>query len=164
MNNPSFLNTLYVKRTPDGEYAVFSSSPIRSGTTVEYCAWIPITQKTQIYLAKNDKSLSSRLFVNPDGIAKERDIATKIAELDLQNRLDQGLVTADQVKSILATIINPASIANIVSHAMLLGFGSMYRRSNTPNLNWEYDSESKLYRFYAVQDIQANQELTYFSN
>lgn len=164
MNNPSFLNTLYVRKIQDGEYGVSSSSSIRAGATIEYCAWLPVSQKTQIYLSKNDQAFSKRLFPNPDGIAKERDIAAKIAELDLQARLDRGLLTPEQVQSILVSIANPNSIAQIVSHAILLGFGSIYRTSQIPNINWEYDSDSKLYRFYAVQDIQANQELTYFSN
>lgn len=164
MNNPNFLNSLYVRKTQDGQYGVSSSSPIRAGSTIEYCAWIPVTQKTQIYLTKNDQAISRRLFPNPDGIAKERDIAAKIAELDLQARLDQGLLTPSQVQSILLSVANPNSIASIVSHAILLGFGSIYRNSETPNMNWDYDQESKLYRFYAVQDILANQELTYFSN
>lgn len=164
MNNPNFLNTLYVRKTQDGQYGVSSSSAIRAGATIEYCAWIPVSQKTQIYLSKNDQGLSRRLFSNPDGIAKERDIAAKIAELDLQARLDKGLLTPEQVQSILLSVANPNAIGEIVSHAILLGFGSVYRTSDVPNINWQYDNESKLYRFYAVQDIQANQELTYFSN
>lgn len=164
MNNPNALNSLYVRKIQDGEYGISSSSPIRAGATIEYCAWIPVSQKTQIYLSKNDQALNRRLFPNPDGIAKERDIAAKIAELDLQSRLDQGLISAEQVKAIILSVANPSAIAGIVSHAILLGYGSMYRTSDVPNMNWEYDSESKLYRFYAVQDIQANQELTYFSN
>lgn len=164
MNNPSILSTLYVKRTQNGEYGVSSNSSIRAGSTIEYCAWLPITQKMQILISKNDQVLSKHLFVNPDGIDKERDIAAKVAELDLQARLDRGLLTADQVKEILINVANPSAIAEIVSHAVLLGFGSIYRRSDTPNINWEYDPVSKLYRFYAVQDILANQELTYFSN
>lgn len=164
MNNPTILNSLYVKRTKDGEYGISSSSPISAGTTVELCAWLPVTQKMQILIQKNDQALAKNLFVNPEGIDKERDIAAKVAELDLQSRLDKGLLSAEQVKSILLNVANPVTISEIVSHAILLGFGSIYRRSEAPNINWEYDSNSKLYRFYAVHNILANQELTYFSN
>ena len=164
MNNPSILNSLYVKRTQSGEFGVASSSSLRAGSVIEYCTWLPVTQKMQILISKNDEFFNRKLFVNPDGLDKERDIAAKVAELDLQSRLDRGLLSADQVKSILLSVANPGDIASIISHAILLGFGSIYRTSETPNINWEYDRESKLYKFYTVQDILANQELTYFSN
>jgi hypothetical protein len=164
MNKPSILPNLYVKQLSTGEYGVSSSSQIRTGTVIEYCAWIPVTQKMQILISKNDGTFAKKLFINQDGIDKERDIAAKVAELDLQTRLDKGILTPEQVKSILFSVANPSAIADIVSHAILLGFGSIYRRSDTPNINWEYDPISKLYKFYAVQDILANQELTYFSN
>ena len=32
------------------------------------------------------------------------------------------------------------------------------------DINWDYDSEKKLYKFYTVQDIDPDQELTYFLN
>jgi len=53
---------------------------------------------------------------------------------------------------------------HINSHAILLGFGSIYRRSVSPNINWDYDFDKKLYKFYTVQDIDPDQELTYFLN
>lgn len=164
MNNPSILSNLYVKQIKDGEYGVSTSSPIYAGSTIEYCAWIPVTQKMQILISKNDQGLAKSLFPNPDGINKERDIASKIAELDLEDRLNRGLVSTEQVRSIIMSIANPANIASIVSHSILLGFGSIYRKSESPNINWDYDTKAKLYRFYAVQDIPTNQELTYFSN
>ena len=159
---PKILNTLYVKPVNDKEFGVFTNAPLYRDSIIEFCAWLPISQKLQILIDKNDANLGQKLFVNPDGIEKERQFAAKIAELDLQERLDRGLITQEQFKAILIEVANPTKLLNIDSHAILLGFGSMYRQSETPNITWEYDSESKLYKFYTTQDIAANCELTYF--
>ena len=159
---PKILNTLYVKPVNDKEFGVFTNAPLYRDSIVEFCAWLPISQKLQILIDKNDSNLGRKLFVNPDGIEKERQFAAKIAELDLQERLDRGLITQEQFKAILIEVANPTKLLSIASHAILLGFGSMYRQSETPNITWEYDSESKLYKFYTTQDIAANRELTYF--
>jgi hypothetical protein len=159
---PKILNTLYVKPINDKEFGVFTNAPLYRDSIVEFCAWLPISQRIQILIDKNDSNLSQRLFVNPDGIEKERQFAAKIADLDLQERLDRGLITTEQFKALLIEVANPTKLLSVVSHAILLGFGSLYRRSETPNLTWEYDSDSKLYKFYTTQDIAANRELTYF--
>jgi hypothetical protein len=164
MSNPSILSSLYVKPINAKEYGVFSSSQIYRNSTIEFCAWIPISQKTQLLLKNHDTVLDGRLFVNPDGISKEREIGEKLAELNLQERLDRGLITTEQFKAIVYDVINPNKMLHINSHAILLGFGSIYRRSATPNINWDYDVEKKLYKFYTVQDIDPDQELTYFLN
>jgi hypothetical protein len=159
---PKILNNIYVKSVNDTEFGVFTNAPLYRDSIIEFCAWLPVSQKLQILIEKNDANLGSKLFVNPDGIEKERQFAAKIAELDLQERLDRGLITSDQFKSILIEVANPTKLLNIASHAILLGFGSMYRRSETPNITWEYDSESKLYKFYTTQDVAASRELTYY--
>jgi hypothetical protein len=159
---PKILNTLYVKPINDKEFGVFTNAPLYRDSIVEFCAWLPVSQKIQILIDKNDPSLSQKLFINPDGIEKERQFAAKIADLDLQERLDRGLITTEQFKALLIEVANPTKLLSVVSHAILLGFGSLYRRSDMPNLTWEYDSDSKLYKFYTTQDIAANRELTYF--
>ena len=157
------IESIYVKKLTENQKGVFSMLNISKGTIVESCDWLPVTQKTQILLLKNDPVLASALFPNPEGIAKEKEILSKFAELELQERLDRGLITVDQFKKILSDTVNPTKMLNVVSHSILLGFGSIYRRSERPNLNWEYDAASKLYYFREVEDIYANQELTYFS-
>lgn len=164
MTDPKILNSLYVTQVNSKEYGVFTNAPIYSDSTIEYCAWLPVTQKLQILIENNDAVLSARLFNNPDGLEKEREILAKITDLELQNRLDRGLITPEQFRAMIMEIASPNKFLHVVSHAILLGYGSLYRRSLTPNINWEYNSETKLYRFFTVQDIQANQELTYFSN
>jgi hypothetical protein len=159
---PKILNTLCVKPINDKEFGVFTNAPLYRDSIVEFCAWLPVSQRIQILIDKNDASLGQRLFINPDGIEKERQFAAKIADLDLQERLDRGLITTEQFKALLIEVANPTKLLSVVSHAILLGFGSLYRRSDMPNLTWEYDSDSKLYKFYTTQDIAANRELTYF--
>jgi hypothetical protein len=159
---PKILNTLYVKPINDKEFGVFTNAPLYRDSIVEFCAWLPISQRLRILIDKNDSKLSQQLFVNPDGIEKERQFAARIADLDLQERLDRGLITPEQFKSILLEVANPTKLLSVSSHAILLGFGSLYRRSEMPNITWEYDSDSKLYKFYTTQDVAANRELTYF--
>jgi hypothetical protein len=159
---PKILNTLCVKPINDKEFGVFTNAPLYRDSIVEFCAWLPVSQRIQILIDKNDASLGQRLFINPDGIEKERQFAAKIADLDLQERLDRGLITTEQFKALLIEVANPTKLLSVVSHAILLGFGSLYRRSDMPNITWEYDSDSKLYKFYTTQDIAANRELTYF--
>jgi hypothetical protein len=163
MNRPNILESISIQKI-GSEFCVFTNRQIFRDSVIEVCAWLPVTQRTQILLSKNDQFLTNKLFPNPDGIEKEREIASRLAELDLQERLDQGLISQAQYKAILLDVVNPDKMMNINSHAILLGYGSVYRRSDSPNINWSYDSTSKLYKFYAVQDIMPNQELTYFSN
>ena len=164
MTNPKAVNSLYIKAVNDKEYGVFTNAVIYRDSTIEYCTWLPVSQIVQLYIQKNSPALATRLFKNPDGIEKEREVLAQIAEMELQERLDRGLVTPEQVKNIILDVANPTKMMNVVSHSILLGFGSVYRKSQFPNISWEYDSNSKLYRFFTVQDVQANQELTYFSN
>jgi hypothetical protein len=165
MINPAILQTLIVNKTPDGEFGVFTNAQIHKHTTVEICAWLPITKKVQILLKSNGSSLANAIFENPDGMDRERAFIEKLADMELQKRLDAGLISQSQFTDLILSSFDPTKLLHVESHALLLGFGSIYRRSQvSPNLNWEYDSSSKLYKFFAVQDIQAGQELTYFTN
>lgn len=164
MSNPSISENLYIKQVNQNEYGVFTNQQIARNTIVETCIWIPVTQRMQILITKNSEtSLLSKLFENPDGINKEREILSKIADMELDKRLEAGLINPDQVKAIINEVAGPAKLLHIHSHAILLGYGSIYRKSQFPNIAWDYNAESKLYRFYTVEDIRPNQELTYFT-
>jgi hypothetical protein len=154
---------LYVRDIGNRLTGVFTRDRISAGEEIEACLWLPVTQRMEILIKKNDPELAKNIFPNPDGIQKEREILARFAELDLQERLDRGLITTDQFKAILQETASPEKMLNIVSHAILLGFGSIYRTSDRPNITWEYDSSQKLYKFIAVEDINSNTELTYFS-
>jgi hypothetical protein len=116
MSKPSILPSLYVKLTESGEFGVFSTAKIARDSTIEFCAWIPISQKTQLLLKSHDAVLDSRLFVNPEGISKEREIGEKLAELDLQERLDRGLITTEQFKAIVYLLYLSVSLLTIQSY------------------------------------------------
>jgi hypothetical protein len=162
MFNPGAIGGIIVK--PVGkEYGVFANVPIHRMNTVEWCAWLPVNQRTHILLTKNNSPLVNHIFENPDGIKKEMEVVHKIMELDLQKRLDQGLITTQQLNDLLIEYMNPAKMLESNTHAILLGNGSIYRRSDRPNISWEYDSEMKLFRFFAVENISPGQELTYFT-
>jgi SET domain-containing protein len=45
------------------------------------------------------------------------------------------------------------------SHAIVLGFGSIYNHSDNNNASWTTDSEKMCYRFYAVSDILPGDEI-----
>lgn len=164
MDSPRILGNLQVRKVNSSEFGIFTSDMIEANSIIEYCTWLPITRRAYILLQKSNQTLVSNLFDNPDGIDKELEITNKLVGLDLQSRLDKGLITMDQFRSILTSAVNQNAMLDIVSHAILLGFGSIYRKSNSPNINYSYDSATRLYKFFAVNDIYKNQELTYFSN
>jgi len=45
------------------------------------------------------------------------------------------------------------------SHAIVLGFGSIYNHNEDNNATWETDIEKDCYRFIAIKDIQFGQEI-----
>lgn len=164
MSSPRILEGLYLKKVNDREYGVFTRTGIRRGALIEVCAWIPVNKSTQIFLTRNHNSLVSKLFVNGDALEKELELVSKLTELELQNRLDRGLLTPEQVKQLLRDMIKPDQMLTVDSHAILMGYGSAYRQSSRPNISWEYDKASKLYNFYTVEEIGPEQELTYLIN
>lgn len=157
------LDSLYLKKITDREYGVFSRAPIQRGALIEVCAWIPVNKSTQILLSRNTNQIYSKLFVNGDAFDKEMELVSKLTDLEIQNRLDRGLLTPAQVKQLLAEMIKPEQMLQMESHAILMGYGSAYRQSDRPNIAWEYDKSSKLYNFYTVEEIRIDQELTYLT-
>jgi SET domain-containing protein len=45
------------------------------------------------------------------------------------------------------------------THAIVLGFGSIYNHSNENNATWETDLEKNCFRFIAVRDIEPGEEI-----
>jgi SET domain-containing protein len=45
------------------------------------------------------------------------------------------------------------------SHAIVLGFGSIYNHNMENNATWETDTEKMCYRFIAINDIEPGQEI-----
>jgi len=45
------------------------------------------------------------------------------------------------------------------NHAVVLGWASIYNHSDDNNATWETDVENRIFKFYAVKDIQAGEEI-----
>lgn len=157
---PSILSSIYVEMTPENQWGVFTSAPLTKGTVVEICSWIPVTQRTFLLLQKARAPLISNMLPNLDAADKEREIIGKIADLELQRRLDQGTVTPLQVKQLMMELVKPEQMLEMETYAIPTGYGSVYRKSDRPNLSWEYDRSSKLYKFFVVEEVRQNRELT----
>ena len=44
-------------------------------------------------------------------------------------------------------------------HALVLGYGSYYNHSKTPNVDWYTDEENRTFIFFALRDINREEEL-----
>jgi uncharacterized protein len=50
-------------------------------------------------------------------------------------------------------------------HALVLGYGSYYNHSNKPNANWSTDIKERVFTFFAIEDIEKDEEiLTDYAN
>jgi SET domain-containing protein len=44
-------------------------------------------------------------------------------------------------------------------HALVLGYGSYYNHSKTPNIDWYTDEENRTFIYFALTDIDVEEEL-----
>lgn len=44
-------------------------------------------------------------------------------------------------------------------HALVLGYGSYYNHSETPNVDWSTDEKTRTFVFFALRDIEIGEEL-----
>jgi len=159
MRNPFIHRSIEVRRASHSRFGVFAKELIQRGTLVESCSILPITKKIAISIEKT--RLNDKLFVNPDGAAKERSILQSIQEMELERRLDQGLITLEDFRQILVDNGHLTQVLDIETAGFLLGYGSYYNTSLMPNVKISYNDEDKLYDIIAVKDIQSGLELTY---
>jgi hypothetical protein len=163
MHNPFIHRSIGVRQISASRYGVFAFDPIPRGTLIESCLIIPITKSTHTALTKTRTASSDKVFQNPDGILKERNLLNSIAEMELERRFDAGLLNADDIRKILLDSGNLKQIADVETHGFLAGYGSIYNRSQYPNAIIEYNPDSKLYDITTVKDIGSNTEITYFT-
>jgi len=161
MHRPFIHRALEIRPISQTRFGVFACEAISRGTKVEICAILPITKQAVNAIVKTNNSTADKLFQNPDGVIKERTILNSIKEMELEKRLDAGLLTPEDLKRILLDSGNLTQILDIETAGFLLGYGSFYNRSQYPNVVIEYNSDSKLYDIIAVKDISTNTELTY---
>jgi SET domain-containing protein len=48
---------------------------------------------------------------------------------------------------------------NWSEHALVLGYGSYYNHSNTPNVDWYTDEETRTFVFFSLTNIEIGEEL-----
>ena len=66
----------------------------------------------------------------------------------------------EQLKTLVFNWGVLAGIPNTETHALALGYGSMYNSDNPANLRYEADQQGSLLRFIAVRQIAEGEELT----
>lgn len=163
MHKPFIHRALEVRPTGFNKYGVFATEPLSRHIVIEACLILPITKQAHTALNKHRSLATDKVFQNPDGILKERNILNSISEMELEKRFDAGLLSADDLKRILFESGNLTQVLDIETHGFLLGLGSIYNRSTNPNIVIEYNPDSKLYEVTTVKDIGPNTELTYFT-
>jgi hypothetical protein len=163
MHRPFIHNSLEVRQISLSKYGVFTNSQLARNTKIESCLILPIPRQAHSILIKNKFSATDKLIQNPDGIIKESNILNSIGEMELERRLDAGLLSADDIKRILFDSGNLTQVLDIETHGFLLGYGSIYNKSAYPNVIIEYSPDSKLYDVITVKEIGPHTELTYLT-
>lgn len=163
MHNPFIHPSLEVRRISRSKFGVFTKTFIMRGTLLERCSMLPISKKVEALILANSTSLSQRIFPNPDGVSRVQSMVASMKEMELEKRLDAGLLSPQDIKEILLDSGSLLAVMDVETACILQGFGSIYNLNAYPNVAIGFDSESKLYEVVAVQDIQAESELTYLS-
>jgi hypothetical protein len=164
MHEPFIHKSIQVKRLPQGRFGVFAIDQINRNTLVESCVILPITRQLSNTITKSTKSgLVEKLVQNPDGLLRERTLISSIKEMELEKRLDAGLLTPEDLKKILLDSGNLTQILDIETNGFLLGYGSLYNQSSYPNIIIQYNNVSKLYDIITVKDVTSGTELTYLT-
>lgn len=161
MRDPFLHKSLELRRVSPTKFGVFTTEQIDRGTLIESCAMLLLPKRVVTHIAKTP--LADKLFPNTDGIIKEREIVSSIKEMGLEKRLDAGLLSPEDIKSILIDQGHLTQLLDIDTGCFLLGYGSLYGRSAYPNVAVSYDRENKLYDVVAVKDIAKGTELTYLN-
>ena len=52
----------------------------------------------------------------------------------------------------------------LIAHYLLLGAGSIYNHSDTPNIEWKQTSDHPIYKFYTISDVKKGDQLLHKYN
>jgi len=162
MFNPFISEYVEVVNLGNGKFTVIAKQDIPIDVIVEVCPVAILTMRESIIVSKNVPALSSSIFIDEAVMSKEYQMFSQLGELELERRLDAGEITHGEYTRILKSKINPNALLESKSHVLILGNGSLYRISETPNLVCEYYSEHKVCVFKSVRNISNGTELTYF--
>lgn len=163
MLRPYTSNLIEVRQLNPGEFGIFANSQIAPNTVIEVCPTISLSGRVAIALTKSDPTFEKRIVVDQLVIDREYEIFTKLGEMELERRLEEGQISQDDYLRILRSKVDLNSVMNAKSHVLVLGYGMLYRTTEFPNLVREYHPNHKLCLFRSVQYIEEGAELTYFS-
>jgi len=162
MFNPFVSEYVEVVNFGNGKFTAIARTDVPMDAIVEVCPVAILTMRESIILSKNVPLLKASIFADESAMAKEYQMFAQLGELELERRLDAGEITRGEYVKILKSKINPNALLESKSHVLILGNGSLYRISETPNLVCEYHSEHKVCVFKSVRNISNGTELTYF--
>jgi len=163
MHKPYVSDLIEIFEPKPGEPIVIAKFDIAPNTVVEACSTLAIAAKTAILIKKNSPALANRLLIDQTVIENEYKVFSKLGELELERRLDEGSIGQHEYLEIMRSHIKTDVLLDAKSHLIPLGNGLAYRTSDTPNLVREFDSRTKLCSFRAVKYIEEGTELTYFA-
>lgn len=162
MFNPFVSEYVEVVNLGNGKFTVIAKTDVPIDAIVEVCPVMILTLRESIILGKNIAAMKSAIFADESVMSKEYQMFAQLGELELERRLDAGEITRGEYLRILKSKINPNALLESKSHVLILGNGSLYRISETPNLVCEYHTQHKICVFKSVRNISNGTELTYF--
>jgi hypothetical protein len=145
------------------DFKVVAVDQIPPHTIVEVCPTLAIQNKLAIIIGKNNPTLQKKIIVDMVEVDREYQVFEELSELELNKRLDQGLISQDDYAKIITSRVNINAILDAKTHVIPLGNGLLYGVSEYPNIVREYDPSTKLCSFRTVQYVQEGTELVYFS-
>ncbi len=131
---------------------VFANEDIEKNEIVEECHFI-FPEKNK---GGEDKEMLRYMFgcLMLDDPKEQAIVSEKIY---LHNLIDD-----EEVKESLLTQLKDLGyedVGSLFSTAFVLGFGMIYNHSENPNINYEFDYDSVLYRYIANKNIKKGEEL-----
>jgi hypothetical protein len=163
MLKPMISNLIRVVDAGRGEFRVIADDFIPEGTLIEVCPTVHISNRLAIIMAKSISSIESKFIIDQEAVDKEYEVFAELGEMELERRLDAGQISPNEYSQILSSKVNVNALLEAKTHVLPLGYGQLYRISDTPNMVRTYYSNTKLCTFKTVQYIQAGTELTYFN-
>ena len=156
-------NLIRVVDVGRGEFRVIANDFIPEGTLIEVCPTVHVSNRLAIIMAKSVSGIENKFIIDQEAVDKEYEVFAELGEMELERRLDSGQISPDEYSQILSSKVNMNALLEAKTHVLPLGYGQLYRISDTPNMVRTYYSNTKLCTFKAVQYIQAGTELTYFN-
>lgn len=153
-----FVSPKISARIKDGQYRIFADDHITIGEDIEVCSFIPMSRKAIAALEKNACfELTGRFFINPEESQNEALSLHRIKNAMID--AESSNITGQRLIELLNSQIKENSIENFKIGSILLGFGSMYSKSDDPNCMCSYLPDEKLYLIRAVKNIIRGEEL-----